>query len=275
MDMKQIVAVLGRVSRYAAVFARDVAFWLVAVALLEGLGRALRGWLVWSWLMPSTVSGPRVADPLTSPLSWLSALIVWFATAWMAYLVVGWLQRTLSGNRPAPAAAVGAALGAGLLLLAVQLVLGLVLWLAPFPSAGGVYLVYPVGGLVALALLLPAMVYAAVRAQGFRDALGRLGEALTRPGYGRLLIRPGYWAAFAALALWLLASSWLGRVGLQLDLDRALEPQFYGFLFSEVLRGFLTTVIGLPIVAAVLRSVYDAVWGSPEAASATPAPPAA
>ncbi len=275
MDMKQIVAVLGRVSRYAAAFARDVAFWLVAVALLEGLGRALRGWLVWSWLMPSTVSGPRVADPLTSPLSWLSALIVWFATAWMAYLVVAWLQRTLSGNRPAPPAAVGAALGAGLLLLAVQLVLGLVLWLAPSPSAGGVYLVYPVGGLVALALLLPAMVYAAVRAQGFRDALARLREALTRPGYGRLLIRPGYWAAFAALALWLLASSWLGRVGLQLDLDRALEPQFYGFLFSEALRGFLTTVIGLPIVAAALRSVYDAVWGSPEAASATPAPPAA
>jgi len=225
--------------------------------------------------MPSTVSGPRVADPLTSPLSWLSASIVWFATAWMAYLVVGWLQRTLSGNGPEPLAAVGTALGAGLLLLAVQLVLGLVLWFAPFPSAGGVYLVYPVGGLVALALLLPATVYAAVRAEGFRDALGRLGEALSATGYGRLLTRPGYWAAFAALALWLLASSWLGRVGLHLDLDRALEPQFYGFLSSEALRGFLTTVIGLPIVAAALRSVYDEIWGSPGPASATPAPPAA
>lgn len=196
----------------------------------------------------------------------------------MAYRVVGWLQRTLSGNGPALPAAEGAALGAGLLLLAVQLVLGLVLWLAPFPSAGGVYPVYPVypvGGLVALALLLPAMVYAAVRAEAIRGALGRLGEALTRPGRGCLLIRPGYWAAFAALALWLLASSRLGRVGLQLDLDRALEPQFYGFLFSEALRGFLPTVIGLPIVAAALRGVYDAVWGSPEAASATPAPPVA
>jgi len=273
--MKQISEVLLRTLGYALTFAVRTAPGLLAAALLVGFAHLSRAWVLWTWLRPTTAPEGAAFDPLTSPLNWAGAALVWLAAAWMAYLVVGWLQRTLSGRKPGFPAAVGAALGAGLLLLAVQLVLGLVLWLGPFPSAGGVYLVYPVGGLVALALLLPAMVYAAVRAEGFRDALGRLGEALTRPGYGRLLTRPGYWAAFAALALWLLASSWFGRVGLQLDLDRALEPQFYGFLFSEALRGFLTTVIGLPIVAAALRSVYDAIWGSPGPASATPAPPAA
>ena len=275
MDMKQAGAVLERTLGHALAFARFAAFGLALAGLLAAASRALRTPMIWSWLAPASSADVSGLAPLASPLNWTATFVGWFAVAVMAYLVVGWLQRTLFGHKPGFLEAVGAALGAGLPLLAVQLLLGLLLWLAPFPSAAGVYLAYQIAGLVALALLLPAMVYAAVHARGFRDALGRLGQSLAGLDYDRILIRPGYWAAFAVLALWLLASSWLGRVGLQLDLDRALEPQFYGFLFAEALRGFLTTVIGLPIVAAALRSVYDVVWGSPESASATPAPPAA
>ncbi|WP_456480921.1 hypothetical protein [Oceanithermus sp.] len=273
--MKQVGGVLERTVWYALAFARRSALGLVLAALFVAASRALHAAMAWPWFAPTSLTDMHPLAPMASPLAWAGALAGWFAAAWGAYLVVGWLQRTLSGREPAFPAAVGVALGAGLPLLIVNVVLALMLWLAPFPPAGGAYWAYQIAGLVALVLLVPAMVYAAVHARGFRAALGRLAEALRGTDYGRPLARPGFWAALAPLVLWLALAPWLGGVELRLDLDRALEPQFYGFLFAETLRGFLTTVIGLPIVAASLRSVYGVVWGAPERASATPAPPAA
>ena len=273
--MKQVGGVLERTGRYALAFAGRMAPGLLLAGLFVAASRLLHAAIAWSWFATVSPAGARTLEPLASPLAWAGALVGWVATAWMAYLVVGWLQPTLEGRRPAFAAAVGAALGAGLPLLVVNLVLGLLLWLAPFPSVGGAYAAYQVAWLVALAWLLPAMVYAVVHAGGWRDALEHLTEAWSGSGYGRLLTRPGFWAALAPLLLWLVLAPSLGGLGLQLDLGRPLAAQFHGLLVAEALRGFLTTVVGLPIVAAVLRSVYDEAWGSPGEASATPAPPAA
>ena len=268
--MKQVGEVLERTGRYTFAFAAHVALGLLLAGLLVAAARTLAASTAWVW-----VSSEGAVAPLSSPLNWAGVLIGWFASAWVAYLVVGWLQQTLEGRRPAFVAAVGAALGAGLPLWVANMGLALVILLLPQRSVAGAYPALEAASLAVLALLLPAMVFAAARAGGFRSALMRLAEALGSPGYGRLLTRPGFWAAVAPLLLWLVLASRLGGLGLQLDLDRPLAAQFYGLLVAEALRGFLTTVVGLPIVAAVLRSVYDVAWGSPGEASATPAPPAA
>ncbi|HGY09794.1 MAG TPA: hypothetical protein ENK37_07070 [Oceanithermus profundus] len=268
--MKQVGEVLERAVRYAFTFVAHMALGLLLAGLLVAAARALSALTVWSWM-----SSEGALTLLTSPLNWAGALIGWVAAAWMAYLVVGWLQQTLEGRRPAFAAAVGAALGAGLPILAANLLLGLVFLRLPYRSAAGAYPALEAASLAVLALLLPAMVFAAARAEGFRSALIRLAEVLASPGYGRFLRRPGFWVAFALLAAWLLLSKQLGGPHLPRQLGRPELVQFYGFAGAEALRGFLTTVVGLPIVAAVLRSVYDEAWGSPGEASATPAPPAA
>ncbi|WP_293170113.1 hypothetical protein [Oceanithermus sp.] len=273
--MKQVGGVLERTLGYALAFAKSSALGLVLAGLFVAVSRLLHAATAWSMFATTPPADMHPLAPLASPLAWAGTLAGWFATAWMAYLVVGWLQRMLYGREPAFPAAVGVALGAGLPLLAVNVALALMLWLAPFPAVGGAYWVYSMVTLVALVWLLPAMVYAAVHAGGFRAALERLAETLRGADYARLLARPGFWAALAPLVLWLVLAPWLGGLALQLDLNRSLEAQFYRLLVAEALRGFLTTVVGLPIVAAVLRSVYDVVWGSPGKASATPAPPAA
>ncbi len=273
--MKQVGEVLERTGRYALAFAGRMAPGLVLAGLFVAAARVLRAAAAWSWYASASSAGAQGLEPLGLPLVWAGVLVGLFAAAWRACLVVGWLQQTLEGRRPAFAAAVGSALGAGLPLWVANMVLALVILLLPHRSVASAYPALEAASLAVPALLLPAMVFAAARAAGFRSALIRLAEALGSPGYARLLTRHGFWAAVAPLLLWLLLAPRLGALGLQLDLDRPLAAQFYGLLVAEALRGFLTTVVGLPIVAAALRSVYDVVWGWPGEASATPAPPAA
>ncbi len=269
-NMEQIGGALKRVLRYARAFVAHSVFSLVVAAIFVALSRALNAYVLWNLFGADGPFGTGTPRPYASPLGWLGMVFGWLALAWLTYLILGWLQYDLHGFKPDFLSAVGAALGSGLPYFVINLLATLVFITRPVPVRSEVYGWAELITLLVLAVLLPAMMYAAIHAAGFRTALSLLLAALTRPGYGRLLIRPGFLTAFAILAFWLVAAPRLGGPGLYINIGQPMQPQFRHLLMGEALRGFLTTLIGLPLVAAVLRTVYDVIWGLP--ANATPAP---
>lgn len=271
--MKTTRAVLERVARYALEFASGNLAGLLGIALLVAASRAIQGVAFRDVFMRGMPGANFPLDQSPELLNALASFLDIVAGAWMAVLVVRWLRNNLGGEPLGSKAELGVAVGAGLPLFVVNLLLAWIVFsLARSGHFGWPAELYILLYLALLAVLLSPIVYSLVRADGFWEALNEVIAGFSRQRLAGVFGRSGFWAAFAALALWLLIIHYYPGTRLVIERAGFGAAQYYRFLFGRGALGLVTTLIGAPLTVAVLRAIYEEVWGRPAEASATPAP---
>ena len=265
--------VFKRMWRHALEFAGGNIAGLLGIALFVAASRAIQGVAFRDVFMRGMPGANFPLDQSPELLNALASFLDIVAGAWMAVLVVRWLRNNLGGEPLGSKAELGVAVGAGLPLYVVNIFLA---W-AVFLLANSGYFGWPLDlyillYLALLAVLLPPIVYSLVRADGFWEALNEVIAGFSRQRLAEVFRRPGFWAAFAALALWLLIIHYYPGTRLVIERAGFGAAQYYRFLLGRGAFGLVTTLIGVPLTAAVLRAIYEEAWGRPAKASATPAP---
>jgi len=271
--MKTIGAVFEMVWRYALDFAGGNIAGLLGIALLVAAKRVIQGVAFHDVFMRGMPGANFPLDQSPELLNVLGTILDYVAVAWMAVLVVRWLRNNLGGEPLGSKVELGVAVGAGLPLFAVNIFLA---W-AVFSLANSGYFGWPLDlymllWLAVLAVFLPSTVNALVRADGFWEALNEVIAGFSRQRLAGVFGRWGFWAAFAVLALWLLIIYYYTGPRLVIDQAGFGAAQYYRFLLGRGAFGLVTTLVGVPLAAAVLRAIYVEAWGRPAEASATPAP---
>ena len=273
MFMKTIGAVFERVWRYTMEFASGNLAGLLGVALLVAASRVIQGVALRDVFMRGMPGANFPLDQLPELMNVLVTILDYVAAAWMAVLVVRWLRKNLGGEPLGRKGELGLAVGAGLPLFVASLFLAWVVFaLVRRGHFGWPAELYMLLYFAMLAILLPPIVRSLVRADGFWEALNEVIAGFSRQRLAEVFGRPGFWAAFAVLTLWLLITHYYPGPRLVIERAGSGAAQYYRFLLARGALGLVTTLVGVPLTAAVLRAIYEEAWGRPAEASATPAP---